>query len=189
MSDRVLCGKCSKPKKADAFEDEAFCECGRPLKFESAEELAVSINLYFADCDSEYDTRKWAHDEIVKGLCQNCFQEEKTKGCMLMSGEVKRKRPYTTSGLAVWLDTSRQTLLDYEEKDEFADTVKAAKQRIENYAEERLFDPKTPTLGVKFSLTNNFKRWNEKVEQKVIVERDGAAALANSLLSDESGDI
>lgn len=34
---------------------EAFCECGRPLKFQSVEELVVQINSYFADCDTELE--------------------------------------------------------------------------------------------------------------------------------------
>ena len=38
-------------------------------------------------------------------------------------------RPYTVSGLAYALGTNRQTLLNYEENEEFFDTIKRAKAR------------------------------------------------------------
>jgi hypothetical protein len=53
---------------------------GRPLKFQSVEELEVRINVYFDDCDKEYDTRKWTHEELIldeetnKNVCSNCFK-------------------------------------------------------------------------------------------------------------------
>jgi hypothetical protein len=126
---------------------------GRPLKFESVEELETQINVYFDDCDKLDDTRVWSHDEITevvgeKGparLCTNCWKPARTRGCLLVSGRLKLPRPYTVTGLALWLNTTRQTLLDYQNKDEFFDTIIQAKQRIKNYAAERLFDKDTPT--------------------------------------------
>lgn len=113
---------------------------------------------------------------------------------MLISGFLKQRRPYTVTGLAVWLDTSRQTLLEYEgevegrEKDPaFADTIKRAKQRNENYAEEKLFDGDFPTRGVIFSLSNNARGWAEKREDTVMIPKDGAAELAARLLG-QSGE-
>lgn len=41
------------------------------------------------------------------------------------------------TGLAVHLDTSRSTLCDYDKKDEFSDTVKAIKEKIEMAYEKR----------------------------------------------------
>ena len=61
---------------------------GRPLKFESVQELQDKIDLYFEET---------AKDE------------------------------WTITGLALALDTYRQTLINYEEKDEFMDTIKKAK--------------------------------------------------------------
>lgn len=58
-------------------------------------------------------------------------------------------------GSHFWLDTTRQTLLNYEGRADFLDTITAAKLKIENYAAERLFDPHAPTRGVIFSLSNN----------------------------------
>jgi hypothetical protein len=187
MNEPKLCGRCSKPKKDAAEAGEEVCRCGRPLKFKSVEELGIAINLYFDDCDKEYGTRKWAHDEIVDGQCQNCFAKAETKGCMLISGEMKRKRPYTITGLALALDTSRETILDYEEKDEFSDTVRRAKLKIHNFGEECLFDPKVPTNGVKFSLANNYA-WKEKSETTVKLKKDGAAELAAQLTGANEGE-
>ncbi len=78
----------------------------------------------------------------------------------------------------------RQTLLNYEEKEEFFDTIKRANQKIENYAEEKLFDGDFPTRGVIFSLSNNAKGWAEKREETVKVAKDGAAELAAGLLGE-----
>ena len=38
---------------------------------------------------------------------------------------------WTITGMALHLDTSRETLLDYQDRDEFSDTVKRAKLKIE----------------------------------------------------------
>ena len=56
---------------------------------------------------------------------------------------------------------SRQSLLNYSEKDEFLDTIMRAKRKCELYAEERLFD-KEGANGAKFSLANNFESWKDK---------------------------
>jgi hypothetical protein len=161
---------------------------GRPLKFESVEELEVRINMYFDDCDKEDDNRKFVHGkpytEEGKTFCSECFQKIKSRGCILVSGEKKVRRPYTITGLAVWLDTSRETLLDYQYRNEFSDTILRAKQRIENYAEESLYDGNKPTNGVKFSLGNNFRRWAEKTESKVTVDKDAAAELVSTFVAD-----
>lgn len=44
---------------------------------------------------------------------------------------------WMVTGLAYFLDTSRETLLDYENKDEFSDAIKKAKARIEMAYEAR----------------------------------------------------
>ena len=49
-----------------------------------------------------------------------------------------KKIPVTISGLALFLNTTRETLMDYQEKDGFSDTIKKAKLMIENAYEIRL---------------------------------------------------
>lgn len=67
----------------------------------------------------------------------------------------------TITGLAIHLDTFRSVLCDYEEKDEFSDTVKKAKQRVENGYEKDL--KKYGRSGTIFAL-KNFD-WKDKTEQ------------------------
>ncbi len=43
----------------------------------------------------------------------------------------------TITGLALHLDTSRETLMNYEERDDFFDTIKKAKDKIEHAYELR----------------------------------------------------
>lgn len=75
----------------------------------------------------------------------------------------KNKKPLTLSGLALFLGLSTQTLRNYE-KDykgtEYAEIIKQAKQAIEAFTEESLFDNRTCS-GAKFSLQNNFG-WAER---------------------------
>ena len=81
----------------------------------------------------------------------------------------ENNRPYTVSGLAYALDTSRRTLLDYEYKDdEFSHTIKKAKDKVESYAEERLYNGGNAT-GIIFSLKNNYN-WQDKQEIEAKVD-------------------
>lgn len=74
---------------------------------------------------------------------------------------VANDKPPTMAGLAYALDMSRQALCDYSHKDQFLDTVKKARQRVEIHLEERLDRPQ-PT-GAIFNLKNNFG-WKDKTE-------------------------
>lgn len=106
---------------------------GRPLKFKSPEELQGKINAYFEDRD-------------------------------------EKGKPYTVSSLCVFLDTTADTLLDYqngvqmsiseEDKKRYSDTIKKAKGKILEYAEDHLYT-KNNVTGVIFSLKNNYG-WADK---------------------------
>ncbi len=76
-------------------------------------------------------------------------------------------RPYTVTGLAYALGTTRKTLLDYQNKyeEEFCNTINRAKTKIEMYAEEQLYRTKGSVNGVKFNLTNNFNWQDKQVQQ------------------------
>lgn len=86
---------------------------------------------------------------IIDDYFANCFAEE---------------RPPTVTGLALALDMTRQGLCDYGNKEQFADTIKKGKQRVELFLEERLYSG--APAGVIFNLKNNYK-WKDKTEQEV----------------------
>jgi DNA-packaging protein gp3 len=72
--------------------------------------------------------------------------------------------PVTITGLALALNTTRATLMDYEEKDDFLNTVKRLKLHCENYAEKHMFTGKNPT-GAIFALKNYNWRDQQHVDQ------------------------
>lgn len=76
---------------------------------------------------------------------------------------IKKEKPLTMSGLALALDTNRQTILNYSKKENYFDTIKKARAMCENYAEEMLFTGKGNVAGVIFNLKNNYS-WRDKTE-------------------------
>jgi len=79
----------------------------------------------------------------------------------------ENRRPYTITGLALALDTNRQTLVNYEEKDEFFDTIKRAKSQCENYLEEGMLTNKLNSTASIFNAKNNYG-WQDRTEATVI---------------------
>lgn len=67
---------------------------------------------------------------------------------------------YTISGLALFLWTTRELLMDYQAKDEFSDTIKAAKLRIQAEYEKDL--RKKGNAWSIFALKNFW--WKDKTE-------------------------
>lgn len=118
---------------------------GRPPKYKSKEEIQEKIEAYFKECEGE--------PLVIDGVpVLDKYGEAVIVG----------KRPLTITGLALALGfNSRQSLLNYQDKDEFMDTITRAKAKVEQYAEERLYD-KDGANGAKFSLANNFEGWREK---------------------------
>ena len=79
------------------------------------------------------------------------------------------KKHLTITGLAIALDTTRETLMDYEsgkydnENNRFSYTVKRLKIYCENYAEQRIFG--NNPAGAIFALKNY--GWKDKTEQEI----------------------
>jgi hypothetical protein len=94
---------------------------GRPLLFESVEELEAKINEYF---------------------------------------EITKIEEWTICGLAVHLNTSRQTICNYQGKLEYFDTIKKAKDKVEYSYELSL--RKRGSAGDIFGLKNF--GWSDKQE-------------------------
>mgnify|MGYP000863430411 FL=1 len=136
---------------------------GRPLKFKSVKELQNAIDEYFKSLfEPAFDM--WGNPVVNKKTGEQIFRKTSVA---------------TITGLAVALDTTRETLLDYENKKhdgkdrelteveraeneqivDFSDTIKKAKLRIYADTEQQLYRGK-PT-GAIFSLKNNYG-WVDK---------------------------
>jgi len=125
---------------------------GHPLFYKTIEEMQLKIDEYFRECegrpllDAEGRVRLSKYDEPIYIGC----------------------KPLTITGLALHLGfNSRQALLNYQDKNEFNDTIVRAKAFVEQYAESRLFD-KDGNAGARFSLANNFKGWADKQQVESI---------------------
>ena len=75
----------------------------------------------------------------------------------------EKEKPYTMSGLAYYLEVSRQTLVNYSYEDEYFDTIKKARDKVQMQLEENALSNKSnPTFTI-FNLKNNFD-WKDKIE-------------------------
>ena len=115
---------------------------GRPLKFQSVEKLQAEIDDFFNSCyEVDIDT-----------------------------GRKIQVEPFTITGLALALDTSREVLMDIENlvsegyTREFSDCVVRAKLKCHNYAEKQLYTAKSPQ-GAIFALKNYGWKDVQTVEQ------------------------
>ena len=110
---------------------------GRPRKYNTLEEFKQKADEYFDYCDSM--TIRDDNNKLVS------------------------YKPYTISGLCIYLDITRETLCNYEDNHEFFDTIKKTKHKIENYVEEMsLSGMLNPTVSI-FNLKNNYN-WKDKIE-------------------------
>lgn len=115
--------------------------------YETKEEIEEKIENYFRECEG------------IPFFDSDGTPMTDKKGHILYD---KPPKPPTVTGLALALGFStRKSLLEYQGKPEFVNTITRAKTRIEEYAEMRLFD-RDGVNGAKFSLINNFKKaWGE----------------------------
>ena len=153
---------------------------GRPLKFRTVEELQEKIDAYFESC--------WEEVPVMTSRGTYLTRKNPETGEKELVTIRRQVRPYTITGLAIALDTTRQTLLNYEERDEFLDTIKKAKSRCEQYAEERLFSPGNPA-GAIFNLVNNYEGWSNKQETRTELQANGGFEVKINLIeSNQTGD-
>ena len=78
----------------------------------------------------------------------------------------KKGKPYTMSGLANALDMSRQSLINYSNDDNFFDTIKKARFKVEQQLEENALIGTSNATFTIFNLKNNFG-WVDKQEQEI----------------------
>lgn len=157
---------------------------GRPLKFQSVEELQKKIDEYFYNCDSHViDTTEWVEARDYKGKLKK--DENGLNYLVEVTHKVYTEQiPYTVTGLALALGTNRSTLVNYETRDEFFDTIKRAKTKIEDFAEQRLFG-NNPT-GTIFNLKNNYG-WKDKTETDITTGGEKIKTALVEFIGDESG--
>lgn len=107
---------------------------------------------------------------ITKPLLFPSIEELQVKIDAYFADCDENDKPYTVSGLADHLETSRQTLINYEEKAEYFDTIRKAKAKIERYNEEQLYRPQQ-VAGVIFNLKNNFG-WRDAQQLEITNKLD-----------------
>lgn len=92
---------------------------------------------------------------------------------------------YTMSGLADYLDIDRITLIRYGERDEFCNTIKKAKRKVEKQFElNTLKGQYNPTIAI-FLMKNNFN-YEDRIQQDVAVsEKTKAEKLSDTLFGDD----
>ena len=113
---------------------------GKPKSFESPEQFQRLNDEYFDFCDSQKET----------------FTDSK--------GQIKTlQKPYTMSGLCVFLGITRETWSQYAKNPDYANIAASSKSKIENYCEENTMLGKLNPIFSIFSLKNNFG-WVDKME-------------------------
>jgi hypothetical protein len=136
---------------------------GKPPMYKTVGEIEEKIEKYFEDCKGH---------PLTDSKGKQMFNK-------FGSPIFVDVHPPTVTGLALALGfTSRQALLNYQAKPEFVDTITRAKARVEQYAEERLFD-RDGSNGAQFSLRNNFKGWD--ADKKNDDSEDGKITIVNNI--------
>ena len=131
---------------------------GMTPKYTSVEEIESKIEQYFEDCKG-YPLTDEKGKQIFNKFGSPIFIDV---------------HPPTVTGLALAIGfTSRQALLNYQAK-----PITRAKARVEQYAEERLFD-RDGSNGAQFSLRNNFKGWD--ADKKNDDSGDGKITIVNNI--------
>lgn len=87
-------------------------------------------------------------EELINSYFEDCKQ---------------RNEPPFITEMCVWLDTSRKVLLEYEEKPDFSNTIKKAKQKCEAAIEKGMMTNKMNATGAIFNLKNNYG-WEERIK-------------------------
>lgn len=121
---------------------------GRPLKFQSVDELEVAIQQYFNSREPHIAKTKI---KVTKADGTYYWQEDE---------ELIPAKPKTMSGLARALGVHRSTLINYKGRPDFFDSIAAALAECEEYAEEQLFIGRNAN-GAVFVLKNNYG-WSDR---------------------------
>lgn len=108
---------------------------GKPLAFKTVEDLSEKIDAFF-ESDDAYIIN------YVDDVEQKIFAP-------------------TISGLALFLEVDRKTIVNYSNREEYFPTIRKARSRIESHIEKKLYG--NNVTGCIFNLKNNFG-WKDKSE-------------------------
>lgn len=184
--------KINKGKKTSSFKPVNLG--GRPPKFETPEQMQKAIENYFASCwepvkepVSKSNGRPVKRDS--KGRPEAPSTSIRWEPVYDEDGNpvMRQVRPYTISGLAIALDTTRDLLCDYGNKDRFSDIVKRAKAYIHNYTEEGFITGRINPIAGQFTLKNGFG-WADKSEVQHDATDNLAAIIAAAHGNKRSGE-
>lgn len=147
-----------------SFGGEDMANVGRPRDFKTVEDMSYLIDRYFnsiTKTDLVFDTRIVGfRDEEEKDPIIEKIPVLDNNGEQI-STTIYYEQP-TIIALCKYLDIDRKTLSEYEKRDEFSNTIKKAKEKIEDYLERQL-SRKDQVTGIIFNLKNNFG-WVDKTE-------------------------
>jgi DNA-binding XRE family transcriptional regulator len=126
---------------------------GQPRKFQTVAELQAAIDGYFESCFAELPMRDKDGNVVLDAAGKPYIERLQVE-------------PFTITGLALALDTSRETLMDIENgnwsyTEEYSDAISRAKLRCQNYAEKQMYTAKSAN-GPIFALKNY--GWKDKQE-------------------------
>ena len=122
---------------------------GRPLKFNSPEEMQLAIDKYIDECEN--NTR-----EVYSKAAQEIVT-------------IAAPIPLTIEGLVYELDIERQTLLNYQAKDDFFDTIKKIKDKVLKNQVEMAMSGESDKVMTIFLLKNN-QGYADKTESHITGE-------------------
>jgi len=114
---------------------------------------------------------KWNSPEELSELIEAYFIDCK-----------EREEPPMITEMCVFLDTTRETLLDYQSKDGFSDTIKRAKTRCEAAVEKGILLGKMNATAGIFNLKNNYG-WKDKTEQDITTGGEKLVFLPNEVIN------
>lgn len=115
---------------------------GRPPLYKNKEEMQGIITDYFRSCMTEIYDKETGEQ----------------------AGYRWSKRP-SLGDLSLYLGMTLQRLWDYSNRDEYAETIKSAKNIVENFYEKALQENRNPA-GIIFILKNGFK-WRDVQDVQV----------------------
>lgn len=168
----------SKKKKRKAVsKKKSTLEVWRPSKFGSPEEFEKYIKDYFDSITISVPRTKVQNNPDIEA--DDDFREPVLNNLWEQIIDTEYTEIPSILWLCEYLDIHRSTLIEYEEKKEFSNTIKKAKQRIEKYNAEQLYR-KEQVTGIIFNLKNNFD-WKDKTESDTNIK--GSLTLADWLIA------